>query len=111
MAHSVCKRCGGGFWESEKGAREEDLCDECEGKPAPKRAARRSVEVFDIPSGLGGSHTVEIVSELHGGMVRLRVWYGRATVTGWEPWKDWDGYRFEADRAELKNKRTMPLFK
>jgi len=111
MTHSVCKRCGGSFWESEKGAKEEDLCDDCEGKPAPERAARRSVEVFDIPSGLGGSHTVEIVRELQGGKVRLRVWYGRATATGWEPWKDWDGYRFDADRAELKNKRTMPLFK
>lgn len=71
----------------------EDLCDECEGKPAPEQATRRNVEVFDIPTGLGGSHTVEILGELQGGQVRLRVWYGRATATGWEPWKDWDGYR------------------
>ncbi|MBP1881351.1 hypothetical protein [Agrobacterium rubi] len=40
MTQGVSKRCGGGFWESEKGAREEDLCDECEGKPAPNQEDR-----------------------------------------------------------------------
>ncbi len=72
---------------------------------------RRSVEVFDTPSGLGGSHTVEVVEDLGNNKVKVRVWYGRATATGWEAWKDWDGYRFETDRARLTNKRSMPLFK
>ncbi|MGI2036267.1 hypothetical protein ACRQ1B_28230 [Rhizobium panacihumi] len=111
MVQSICKRCGGSFWESEKGARGEDLCDTCEGKPAPGRSARRSVEVYDIPSGLGGTHTVEIVENLEGDKVRLRVWYGIATPRGWEAWEDWDAYEFEAARADLTKKRTMPLFK
>lgn len=72
---------------------------------------RRSVKVFDTPSGLGGSHTVEVVADLGNNKVRVRVWYGRATATGWEAWKDWDGYRFETDRASLTNKPTLPLFK
>ncbi|MBC2774978.1 hypothetical protein H6M51_19135 [Rhizobium sp. AQ_MP] len=76
-----------------------------------RKSQRRAVVVFDTPSGLGGSHTVEVVEEIGDDKVRVRVWYGRATATGWEAWKDWDGYRFETDRASLKNERTMPLFK
>lgn len=75
------------------------------------KSPRRSVEVFDTPSGLGGSHTVEVVENLRDDKVKVRVWYGRATATGWEAWKDWHGYRFETDRASLTNKRSMPLFK
>lgn len=75
------------------------------------KSQRRSVEVFDTPSGLGGSHTVEVVEKLGNDKVKVRVWYGRATATGWEAWKDWDGYRFETDRANLTNKRALPLFK
>ena len=75
------------------------------------RHERRSVEVFDTPSGLGGSHTVSIVQELAPDRVQVRVWYGRATPRGWEAWKDWDGYTFATERAALTNKRTMPLFK
>lgn len=72
---------------------------------------RRFVEVFDTPSGLGGSHTVEIVKELGGERVRVRVWFGRATANGWERWPDWDGYTFEADKTALTNRRRMPLYK
>lgn len=43
------------------------------------RHERRCVEVFDTPSGLGGSHTVPIVKELAADRVQVRVWYGRAT--------------------------------
>ena len=39
-----------------------------------------------------------------------RVWYGRPTVNGWEPWPEWDGYRFHTTRDKLTNKRVMPLF-
>lgn len=59
------------------------------------RHERRRVEVFDTPSGLGGSHTVSIVKELAADRVQVRVWYGPATP----------------ERAALTNKRTMPLFK
>ncbi|MCF1450191.1 hypothetical protein FS815_25725 [Agrobacterium vitis] len=30
MIISKCKNCGGSFWESEQGSRDEDLCDYCE---------------------------------------------------------------------------------
>lgn len=75
------------------------------------RHQRRNVEVFDMPSGMGGSFTVSIAEDLAADKVRVRVWYGRATAQGWESWKDWDGYTFETDRAALTNQRTMPLFK
>lgn len=75
------------------------------------RHERRSVEVFDTPSGLGGSHTVSIVEELTADRVQVRVWYGRSSPRGWEPWKEWDGYTFATERAALTNKRTMSLFK
>jgi hypothetical protein len=75
------------------------------------RSQRRTVEVFDTPSGLGGSHTVEVIDDIGHGKVRVRVWYGRATATGWEAWKDWDGYTFDTSRDQLRNKRTMPLYK
>lgn len=52
------------------------------------RHERRSVEVFDTPSGLGGSHTVSIVQELAADRVQVRVWYGRATPRGWEAWNE-----------------------
>ncbi|WP_137136979.1 hypothetical protein [Rhizobium sp. FKY42] len=72
---------------------------------------RRRIEVFDTPSGLGRSHTVEVVEDHGHGKVRVRVWYGRATATGWEAWKDWDGYTFDTSRDQLRNKRIMSLYK
>ena len=75
------------------------------------RHERRSVEVFDTPSGLGGSHTVSSVEELTADRVQVRVWYGRATPRGWKPWKEWDAHTFATERAALTNKRTMSLFK
>ena len=74
-------------------------------------AKRRSIEVFDTPSGLGGSHTVQIVDELDAERVRVRVWYGRATPKGWERWRDWDGYTVETTRDQLGNQRRLQLFK
>ncbi|RVL83931.1 hypothetical protein CN140_12390 [Sinorhizobium meliloti] len=75
------------------------------------RLERRSVDIFDMPSGTGGSFTVSVVEEVAADRVRVRVWYGRAPALGWEAWKDWDGYTFEAERAALTNQRTMPLFR
>lgn len=71
----------------------------------------RHVEVFDTPSNLGGSFTVSIVHEISAERVEVRVWYGRPTANGWEPWKDWDGYKFETTRAALRNGRKMSLYK
>jgi len=71
----------------------------------------RSVKVYDIDSGLGGTHTVSIVDEWGDNRVIVRVWYGRATPTGWESWPDWDGYRFEATRDQLTNPRVLELYK
>lgn len=75
------------------------------------RHQRANVEVFDTPSGMGGSFTVSVVEELAADKVRVRVWYERATAQGWEAWKDWDGYTFETERAALTNQRPLPLFK
>lgn len=71
----------------------------------------RKVKVYDIASGLGGTHTVSIVDEGGDNLVIVRVWYGRATPTGWESWPDWDGYRFEATRDQLTNPRVLALYK
>lgn len=71
----------------------------------------RKVKVYDIDSGLGGTHTVSIVDEWRDNRVIVRVWYGRATPTGWEAWPDWDGYRFEATRDQLTNPRVLQLYK
>lgn len=73
-------------------------------------AQQRSIEVYDTPSGLGGSFTVSVV-EGAGDRVTVRVWYGRATIRGWEAWKDWDGYTFTTTRDRLSNRRIMCLFK
>jgi len=70
----------------------------------------RTIEVYDTPSGLGGSFTVSIEQD-HGDKVDVRVWYGRATEQGWEAWKDWDGYRFTTDRSKLTNRRMQALFR
>lgn len=43
-------------------------------------AQHRSIEVYDTPSGLGGSFTVSIVREA-GERVTVRVWYGRASAS------------------------------
>jgi hypothetical protein len=72
---------------------------------------RRFVEVYDTPSGMGGSHTVEIVEESAGDRVKVRVWYGRPTPNGWERWRDWDGFTFEAAKIALTNRRRMALYK
>ncbi|MEJ7014771.1 hypothetical protein [Sinorhizobium meliloti] len=68
------------------------------------------MEVYDTPSGMGGSFTVSIKRELEGESVEVRVWYGRATAIGWEPWPDWDGYTFNVARDQLKNRRVMALY-
>lgn len=72
---------------------------------------RRQIEVYDTPSGMGGTFTVEIVAHLDHERVKVRVWYGRATSQGWECWNEWDGYRFETKQAELRNRRMMPLYR
>lgn len=57
-------------------------------------ASPRSITVYDTPSGLSGSFTVSIDREIDPETVAVRVWYGRATPQGWQPWRDWDGYLF-----------------
>ena len=70
----------------------------------------RSITVYDLPNG-GGSHTVSILKPLDDGRVRVRIWYGRATALGWERWRDWDGGIQIVQPEDLRNKRTMNLFK
>ncbi|HHV66541.1 hypothetical protein HED50_23410 [Ochrobactrum oryzae] len=54
---------------------------------------------------------MSILKEIDPETVKVRVWYGRATPSGWEPWKDWDGYTFQTRRDLLANKRVMRLRK
>lgn len=70
----------------------------------------RSITVYDLLNG-GGSHTVSILETLDDGRVRVRIWYGRATALGWERWRDWDGGIQIVQPEDLRNKRTMNLFK
>lgn len=72
---------------------------------------RRTVPVYDVPSGMGGSFTAELVEELPRDRVKVRVWYGRASADGWVPWPEWDGFRMEVGRDELSNPHTLQLFK
>jgi hypothetical protein len=71
---------------------------------------QKSVDVFDTPSNMGGSFTVSIDEEIDPDTIKVRVWYGRATVNGWESWRDWDGYTFATTRDTLKNPRKMALY-
>lgn len=71
----------------------------------------RSVTVYDIPSGMGGTFTVSIDREIDPETVEVRVWYGRATPQGWERWRDWDGYVFTTRRDALTKERRMSLYK
>lgn len=71
---------------------------------------QREVEVYDTPSNLGGSFTVSIDEVIDTETVVARIWYGRPTVKGWEPWQDWHGVTFPLRRDLLKNPRIMPLY-
>lgn len=62
--------------------------------------------VYDTPSGMGGSFNVTICAE-DGDRVQVRIWYGRATETGWQSWPEFDGHTFWTDRAKLRNPRPL----
>lgn len=66
------------------------------------------ITVFSVPSGMGGSHTVSVVEDL-GEQVRVRIWYGRPTPSGWESWKEWDGNELIVPRSSLSDQRTQNL--
>tara|TARA_R110001606_G_scaffold233942_1_gene381506 strand:+ start:1062 stop:1301 length:240 start_codon:yes stop_codon:yes gene_type:complete len=71
----------------------------------------KTVEVYDFPSNMGGSHTVSIIEKLDNNRVKCRIWYGHATWQGWQSWADFSGFEIECNQAELTNKRTMQLTK
>lgn len=62
------------------------------------------VTVYDYPSGLGGSHTVELLDNN-----KAIIHWGRITFTGWKPLGDFDGQIIPIDSAKLKNKRRMTI--
>ncbi|QYA10813.1 hypothetical protein [Agrobacterium larrymoorei] len=70
----------------------------------------REIEVFDMPSNLGGTFTVSIEEEIDAETVSARIWHGRATVHGWEAWPAWHGIVFPVRRALLKNRRSLALY-
>lgn len=51
----------------------------------------KQIEMYRVPSHLGGSFDVSIVKELPDNKVELRIWYGVARTGYWEGWKDFDG--------------------
>jgi hypothetical protein len=69
---------------------------------------QESITVYSIPSGMGGVHTVSIVEDM-GEQVKVRIWYGRPSPTGWESWGEWDGQTRIVDRASLTGERTQKL--
>lgn len=71
---------------------------------------QRHVEVYDTPSNLGGSFTVSIEAGVDEDTVMAQIWYGRATIHGWEAWQDWHGVTFPVGRDLLKNPRIMSLY-
>ncbi len=71
----------------------------------------RKVKVYNAESVFCGTCTVSIVEELPDNRIVVRVWFGTATPTGWEPWSEWDGHMFPATRDQLMNPRVLELFK
>ena len=52
----------------------------------------KEIQVYDTPSGLGGSFTVSVLSKSEDtDELVCRVWYGRFGFHGWESWRDLDG--------------------
>ncbi len=70
---------------------------------------KKEIDVYDTPSNVGGTFTVSIVKDLGQDLVTVRVWYGRPTEKGWKAWREWDGYRFNVNRARLTNPRKMTI--
>ncbi len=68
------------------------------------------IDVFSIKSGMGGAFTVSIVEESPE-CVLVRVWYGRATVDGWDSWGEWDGMKIKTTRNQLYNPAKQTLRK
>lgn len=69
----------------------------------------KQTPVWDTPSGMGGTFTVTTIDDDgHGENVTVRVCYGRFDEHGaWEPWKDWDGYTYQAKRTALSKPRKL----
>ncbi len=68
------------------------------------------IDVFSIKSGMGGAFTVSIVDESPDSVL-VRVWYGGATVNGWNSWGDWDGMKIKTTRDHLYNPAKQTLRK
>lgn len=64
------------------------------------------VTVYDYSSGIGGSHTVELLDHY-----KAVIHWGRISFTGWQPFGDFDGQIIPIDPAKLKNKRRMTIQK
>jgi hypothetical protein len=69
-----------------------------------KQRQMTEVTVYDYPSGLGGSHTVELLDNN-----KAVIHWGRVTFTGWQSHGDFDGQIISIDPAKLKNERRMTI--
>jgi hypothetical protein len=72
---------------------------------------QQEVEVYDTQLDLGGSFTVSIIEEIDETTVKVRVWYGRATMKGWETWREWDSSMFTTPRDRVTKKRICRFFR
>jgi hypothetical protein len=88
-------------------ASHEGCADHASRYPVPKIDAE--TQVWDTPSGMGGTFTVTIVEDLPADPnVTVRVCYGRLDEQGrYHRWLDWDGYTFTTERSSLSNPRHL----
>ena len=88
-------------------ASHEGCADHASRYPVPKIDAE--TQVWDTPSGMGGTFTVTIVEDLPADPnVTVRVCYGRLDERGrYHRWLDWDGYTFTTERSSLSNPRHL----
>lgn len=71
--------------------------------------------VFDVPSGLGGTFTVEprdwqnFETAKTNDFIRAKIWHGRATRTGFDHWDGFNLANWSWCKSDFKNKRTKVI--
>lgn len=87
---------------------EHDACGRFSSRHGPVSITAQT-QVWDTPSGMGGTFTVTLLDDEPGrDVLTARVCYGRLREDGsYERWLDWDGYTFPVKRSELSNPRLL----
>ena len=71
----------------------------------------KEIQVYHMNSGLGGIFNVSILEERPDETVKVRIWYGKPTSKGWEPWKEWDGTVWIVLKTKLFNPHILQLYR